>query len=93
MGLIERSHEMPAKKSPERKHVVYHKDGSIWAKGKMAYGVPTGYWEWFRKNGTKLRSGYFMNGKQAGEWTTYDKTGKVFKVTVMRANKSKDRSK
>jgi len=40
-----------------------------------------GYWEWFRKNGTKMRSGHFEKGKQAGEWITYDKSGKVFKVT------------
>ena len=46
-----------------QERVQYHKDGSIWAKGKMANGVPTGYWEWFRKDGTKLRSGYFMNGE------------------------------
>ena len=41
----------------------------------------TGYWEWFRKDGTKLRSGYFKDGKQVGEWTTYDRTGAPHKVT------------
>ena len=80
---------MPAKKTKEREHVHYHKDGSIWAKGSMAKGLPTGYWEWFRKDGTKLRSGYFLNGEQVGEWTTYDKSGKVYKVTVMKPKKSK----
>ena len=45
----------------------------------------TGYWEWFRKDGTKLRSGYFKDGKQVGEWTTYDTKGKVYKVTKMKA--------
>jgi len=44
--------------------------------------VFTGYWEWFRKDGTKLRSGHFENGEQTGEWTTYDKNGKVYKVTT-----------
>jgi len=71
-----------------QERVQYHKDGSIWAKGKMANGVPTGYWEWFRKDGTKLRSGYFMNGEQVGEWTTYDKSRNVYKVTVMKPKKS-----
>jgi antitoxin component YwqK of YwqJK toxin-antitoxin module len=79
---------MPAKKINEQEHVHYHKDGSFWAKGKVAKGVPTGYWEWFRKDGTKLRSGYFLNGEQVGEWTTYDKSGKVYKVTVMKPKKS-----
>ena len=78
---------MPAKKVAEREHVQYHKDGSIWAKGKMADGVTTGYWEGFRKDGTKLRSGYFKNGEQVGEWTIYDKSEKVYKVTVMKPQK------
>ena len=47
----------------------------------MIDGVCNGYWEWFRKNGTKMRSGYFQKGKEVGEWITYDKKGKVFKVT------------
>jgi antitoxin component YwqK of YwqJK toxin-antitoxin module len=31
-----------------------------------------------------MRSGYFDKGRQVGEWTTYDKNGKVFKVTKMK---------
>jgi hypothetical protein len=34
-----------------------HKDGSINAKGFTIDGVRTGYWEWFRKDRTKKRSG------------------------------------
>ena len=80
---------MPAKRSPTKKHVQYHKDGTIWAKGQFIKGVMTGYWEWFRKDGTKMRSGYFEKGEQVGEWTTYDKDGKVYKVTVMKPKKKK----
>ncbi len=76
---------MPAKRSKAKEHIHYHKDGSIWAKGQMIDGVATGYWEWFRKNGVKMRSGYFENGEQVGKWTTYDKTGKVYKVTTIKA--------
>jgi antitoxin component YwqK of YwqJK toxin-antitoxin module len=47
--------------------------------------VLTGYWEWFRKDGTKMRSGYFENGKQVGEWTTYYAKGTVVKVTKMKS--------
>jgi antitoxin component YwqK of YwqJK toxin-antitoxin module len=65
-------------------HIQYHRDGSIWAKGRMINGVSAGYWEWFRKDGTKMRSGYFEQGRQVGEWTTYDKKGRVFKVTAMK---------
>lgn len=62
-------------------YIKYHKDGSVWAKGQTLDGVMTGYWEWFRKDGTKLRSGSFENGEQVGTWTTYDRQGNVHKVT------------
>lgn len=75
---------MPTKKASKKKCIVYHKDGSIWAKGQMVHGVPVGYWEWFRLDGTKMRSGFFGSGEQIGEWTTYDKKGKVYKVTKMK---------
>lgn len=75
---------MPAKKTSEQIHTEYHKDGSLWARGPMRDGQPHGYWEWFRKDGTKLRSGHFDKGTQTGVWTTYDKTGAVYKVTTIK---------
>ena len=74
---------MAKRKVRPKEHIHYHKDGSIWAKGQMLGDVMTGYWEWFRKDGTKMRSGSFENGEQVGEWTTYDKYGEVYKVTKM----------
>lgn len=68
---------------PQQNTVKCHKNGSIWAKGELIEEQPNGYWEWFRKDGVIMRSGYFDNGKQAGEWTTYDEKGKVYKVTNM----------
>ncbi|HKQ10361.1 MAG TPA: hypothetical protein VJS85_04160 [Rhizomicrobium sp.] len=62
-----------------------HRDGSLWAKGQTLNGVPTGYWEWYRKDGIRLRSGYFKAGEQTGEWTTYDAKGRVYKVTKMKS--------
>ncbi len=75
---------MPAKKSAPKKYIHYHKDGSLCAVGQTIDGVATGYWEWFRKDGTKLRSGTFEKGEQAGIWTTYDKKGNVYKVTEIK---------
>jgi antitoxin component YwqK of YwqJK toxin-antitoxin module len=40
-----------------------------------------GYWEWFRKDGTRMRSGYFDKDKQIGEWITYNREGKIVKKT------------
>jgi antitoxin component YwqK of YwqJK toxin-antitoxin module len=68
----------------KKQQIVYHKDGSIWAKGKIINDVCDGYLEWWRKDGSKMRSGHFKKGKQTGEWTTYDKKGKVYKVTQMK---------
>ena len=63
--------------------VDYHKDGEPsgprvrWWMTLSLGVVPQGR--------TKLRSGYFKDGKQVGEWTTYDAKGKVYKVTKMKA--------
>ena len=62
-------------------YVEYHRDGSIWATGQKLGDVAVGYWEWFRVDGTRLRSGTFENGEQVGEWTTYDSKGEPYKVT------------
>jgi hypothetical protein len=76
---------MPTRKAKPRKYVHYHKDGTVWARGQTVKGKFSGFWVWFRKDGTKLRSGTFENGKQVGKWTTYDRKGKVYKVTVMKS--------
>lgn len=76
------------KLSKAKEHIERHKDGSLWAKGQTIDGVPTGYWEWYRIDGTRLRSGSFENGEQIGEWTTYDKSGNVYKVTTKKLKKS-----
>lgn len=75
---------MPVKTALRTKYVKYHKDGSVWAKGTSLAGDPDGYFEWFRTDGTKMRSGYFRRGKQVGEWTTYDRNGRVVRVTTMK---------
>ena len=67
-------------------HTEYHKDGSVWAVGQTEDGVPSGYWEWFRKSGVRMRSDWFEAGKPVGEWTTYDQSGAVHKVTQKRPN-------
>ena len=72
-------------------YTVHHKDGSIWATGFILDGCATGYWEWFRKGGTKMRSGSFKNGHQIGTWTTYTKDGKAYKVTDMQPTDTSER--
>ena len=69
-----------------KKYAHYHRDGSVWAQGQLKGKLMTGYWEWFRKDGTLMRSGSFHDGEQVGKWTTYDRKGKVYKVTTMKPN-------
>lgn len=68
--------------------ITHHRDGSLWARGQTRAGVAVGYWEWFRKDGTRLRSGHFTDGEQTGNWTTYDARGEVYKVTTMKPGAS-----
>ncbi|MEK6479692.1 hypothetical protein WJR50_19270 [Catalinimonas sp. 4WD22] len=70
----------------EQEYTHYHKEGSVCARGKMLGEQMHGYWEWYRKDGSLKRSGYFDEGKQVGEWITYDQEGKVHKVTNMQSN-------
>ena len=61
----------------------YYKNGSLWAKGQMEGDHLHGYWEWYRRDGVIMRSGWFENGNQVGEWITFDKQGKVFKRSMI----------
>ena len=73
---------MPTKRTKAKEHIHYHKDGTIWAKGQTTNGVMTGYWEWFRKDGTIMRSGYFENGEQVTEH--WDGTDRWHEYTYVR---------
>jgi antitoxin component YwqK of YwqJK toxin-antitoxin module len=74
---------MPEADPTDGQHVERHRDGSIRACGPVLDGQPHGYWEWFRLDGTMLRSGSFDRGRQTGEWITYDRSGAPYKTTTM----------
>jgi hypothetical protein len=76
---------MASKAKTPAPYVLLHKNGVVWARGQTVEGVAVGYWEWFRKDGVRMRSGSFENGRQSGEWITYDRTGGVYKSTMMSA--------
>ena len=59
------------------------RDGSLRARGPVVDGHPHGYREWFRLDGTRLRSGSSDRGRQVGEWTTYDGAGAPYRTTTM----------
>jgi antitoxin component YwqK of YwqJK toxin-antitoxin module len=62
--------------------IKYHANGkTIWSKGKEINGVPEGYYEWYRIDGSLKRSGYFKQGVPVGQWITYLKDGTIYKTT------------
>jgi antitoxin component YwqK of YwqJK toxin-antitoxin module len=38
-------------------------------------GEMHGVWEFYRRDGSLMRSGEFKRGKQVGTWRTFDRTG------------------
>ncbi len=70
--------------------IKYHANGkTIWSRGAMKDGSPDGYWEWYRLDGSKKRSGFFEKGEPVGEWITYDNNGEVYKKTICQSPKKK----
>ena len=56
-------------------------DGSVKASGFELDGKLHGHWEWFRIDGSLMRSGEFDLGNQVGLWRTWDRAGRVVKET------------
>jgi len=44
-------------------------------------GEMHGFWEFFRTDGSLMRSGSFDHGKQIGEWKTFARDGRLVKTT------------
>jgi uncharacterized protein YdhG (YjbR/CyaY superfamily) len=61
----------------------FYADGGLKAKGKIKDGELHGRWQWWRKDGSVLRTGSFDCGRQVGEWTTYDRDSAPVKVTTL----------
>jgi antitoxin component YwqK of YwqJK toxin-antitoxin module len=46
-----------------------------------ATGQMQGYWEFYRKDGSLMRSGSFESDQQVGEWNTFARDGRLVKTT------------
>lgn len=58
-----------------------HKDGGVRGRVHMLDDQMHGHWEWFRLDGSLMRSGSFDLGHQIGVWTTNDRSGAPAKET------------
>ena len=59
--------------SQEFRQVYYHKDGSP-GRGILVNGEQEGYWEWYRREGTRLRPGYLVLGAGLTKWGQLETT-------------------
>jgi antitoxin component YwqK of YwqJK toxin-antitoxin module len=67
---------------PGTPHEERYDNGTVKLRGSHLDGEMHGEWEFFRRDGSIMRSGAFDRGKQVGTWRTYDRTGKVVKETA-----------
>jgi antitoxin component YwqK of YwqJK toxin-antitoxin module len=44
-------------------------------------GQMHGYWEFYRTDGSVMRTCNFYHGKQVGEWNTFARDGRLVKTT------------
>ena len=73
-----------AQKSEPDPDVAYYGDGGVRYRGFQLDGEMHGAWEFFRKDGSLMRSGEFERGEQVGVWKTFDRAGRVVKQTEFR---------
>lgn len=56
--------------------------GAVQSTGSILDGEMHGHWEFFRKDGSMMRSGEFDRGQQTGTWRTFDRAGRLVKETA-----------
>jgi len=62
--------------------VSYYPSGAVRYRGFLLDGAEHGAWEFFRLDGSVMRSGRFDSGRQVGVWKTFDRTGRLVKETT-----------
>jgi antitoxin component YwqK of YwqJK toxin-antitoxin module len=62
--------------------VARYADGTVKFTGFRLAGELHGDWEWFRTDGSLMRTGSFDRGKQIGPWRTFDRSGRMVKETM-----------
>ncbi len=60
---------------------TFFANGRIKHRGAYLDGEMHGHWEFYRLDGSLMRSGSFDRGRQIGTWRTYGRAGGVVKET------------
>jgi antitoxin component YwqK of YwqJK toxin-antitoxin module len=61
--------------------IDHYDNGQVRFRGANLDGEMHGPWEFFRKDGSLMRSGSFERGRQVGVWRTDDREGHGVKET------------
>ena len=61
--------------------IAYYGTGAVRYRGFQLDGEMHGAWEFFRKDGSLMRSGEFDRGRQVGIWRTFDRAARLMKET------------
>lgn len=59
----------------------FYANGFVQSKGAMRGAEMHGAWQWFRKDGSVMRTGHFKNGAQVGTWESWARNGQLVKST------------
>jgi antitoxin component YwqK of YwqJK toxin-antitoxin module len=59
----------------------FYENGLPRFKGEYQNGKMHGYWEFYRKDGSLMRSGTFDEDVQVGVWKTFARDGSLVKET------------
>lgn len=71
--MVERSEPAP--------ETVLYANGRVKLTGFLLDGEFHGAWEWYRTDGTVIRTGQFDRGRQVGVWRTFERSGRLVKET------------
>jgi antitoxin component YwqK of YwqJK toxin-antitoxin module len=64
--------------------IDYYANGNVRFRGANLDGQMHGPWEFFRADGSMMRSGMFDRGRQVGLWRTFDRSGAIVKETTFK---------
>jgi hypothetical protein len=67
--------------SESGQEVARYPNGQVKFRGAYLDGEMHGAWEFFRTDGSRMRTGAFDRGRQIGVWLTYDGAGRLVKET------------
>jgi antitoxin component YwqK of YwqJK toxin-antitoxin module len=70
-----------ATKPVPKAHIEHYADGTVKLSGFHLDGEMHGAWEFYRLDGSLMRTGSFDRGRQVGPWRTLDRSGRLVKET------------